>query len=67
MPKYRLVGGELAQSLQVRLKRLYSGAIYKPAHALGPAEIVVRLPGISNPENEIRELIASLFADSELA
>ena len=64
---YRLVGGELAQSLQVRLKRLYSGAIYKPAHALGPAEIVVRLPGISNPENEIRELIASLFADSELA
>ena len=64
---YRLVGGELAQSLQVRLKRLYSGAIYKPAHALGPAEIVVKLPGISNPENEIRELIASLFADSELA
>ncbi len=64
---FRIVGRELAQSLQIRLQRLFPQALYKPSHALGPAEIVVKLPGSLYPENEIRELIASLFIDSELA
>ncbi len=64
---FRLIGVELPQSLQVRLKRLYPGALYKPAHALGPAEIVVTLGEGRNDAPHLTTLIADLFESSEVA
>ena len=58
---FRLIGVELPQSLQIRLSRLFPGSLYKPAHALGPAEIVVNLEENKAPARELRELIAKLF------
>lgn len=65
--RYRLVGLELPQSLQIRLQRLFSGSLYKPAHSLGPAEVVVKLEPGQPASVALTELIAQLFADSELA
>lgn len=64
---YRIIGPELAQSLQVRLKRLYPGSIYKPASALGPAEIVVDLGQGKGVILEIKKLISAIFDVGELA
>lgn len=64
---YRLVGVELPQSKQIRLKRIFPGALYKPAHALGPAEIVVTLGEGKDRAQDLSALIAELFDDGEVA
>ena len=44
---YRFVGAELSQSQQVRLQRLFPGALFKEAHALGQSEIVAEYKKIA--------------------
>lgn len=63
----RLIGVELAQSQQIRLKRLFPDALYKQPHALGPAEIVLKIDGQDKAIPEIHDLIAQMFEGSELA
>ncbi|MFN8015998.1 MAG: transcription-repair coupling factor [Acidimicrobiia bacterium] len=63
---YRLLCSDLAQSLQIRLKRLYPYAIYKPRHALGPAEIVLKIDS-EDIIFQLQKLITDLFGESELA
>lgn len=62
----RLIGVELPQSLQVRLGRIAPNARYKAPHSLGPGEIVVKVDS-ANRIDHIRELIAEMFDDGELA
>ena len=64
---FRLIGREIPQSLQVRLGRISKGSLYKPAHVLGPAEIIVKIEGPGSKAKQIYDLIAELFEGSELA
>lgn len=63
---YRFVGAELSQSQQVRLLRLFKGAIYKEAHVLGQSEIVIDVKSISKAlkmeNNDIPQILKSFVS-----
>lgn len=63
---YRFVGAELSQSQQIKLKRLFKGAIYKEAHVLGQSEIVIQSSHIAQilkiPDNEIPLLLKAFVS-----
>lgn len=63
----RLIGAELPQSKQIRLKRLYPDSLYKPPHALGPSEVVVKVPMGKKQSEHIFELVAEVFELDQLA